>query len=172
MIVITVKTAVFVSKLLTKILIRMQNVIFFSLNVLSSILIWCLNVLIILIFWFRMQMEAFWAVSTSLCNLGITLSSELRLRWFKMLWNTKKNLYSFHVLRFERYWLHQGWNRDWSCYIGIVDILECSFAWKSNSLCSLFSKASRSSSQKFQMKKNTTFLVILGFCFIFNIFLN
>ena len=50
MIVITVKTAVFVSKLLTKILIRMQNVIFFSLNVLSSILIWCLNVLIILIF--------------------------------------------------------------------------------------------------------------------------
>ena len=50
MIVIMVKTAILVSKLLTKILIRMQNVIFFSLNVLSSILIWCLNVLIILIF--------------------------------------------------------------------------------------------------------------------------
>ena len=45
----------------------------------------------------------FWTVSTLLCNLGITLLSELRLRWFNMLWNAKKKLYNFHVLRFERY---------------------------------------------------------------------
>ena len=56
----------------------------------------------------------FWTVWTSLCNLGITLSSELQLRWFKMLWNAKKKIYNFHVLSFERYWLHQGRNRAWS----------------------------------------------------------
>ena len=171
MIVIMVKTTVLVSKLLTKILIRMQNVIFFSLNVLSSILIWCLNVLIILIFWFRMQMEAFWAVSTSLCNLGITLSSELRLRWFKMLWNAKTKLYNFHVLSFERYGLHQGRNRAWSCCTCTADVLECSFAWNSNMRiwCGLFLEASRSDARNFQLK-NTTFLVLLEVCFIFNIF--
>ena len=154
---------------------RIQNVIFFSLNVYSFILIWCLNVLIILIFWFRMQMEAigrFWTVSTSLRNLSITLSSELRLRWFKMLWNAKTKIYNFYVLSFERYGLHQGRNRVWSCCTCIVDVLEHSLACNSNMQIwwGLFSEVSRSGARKFQLE-STTFLVILGLCFIFNIFL-
>ena len=47
-----------ISKTTPHFFMKMQNVIFFSLNVSSFIFIWCLNVLIILIFWFRMQMEA------------------------------------------------------------------------------------------------------------------
>ena len=53
-------------------------------------------------------------VLTLFHNLGITLSSKLRLRLFKMLWNAKKYIYNFHVLSFERYSLHQGCNRAWS----------------------------------------------------------
>ena len=56
----------------------------------------------------------FWAVWTSFRNLGITLSSELQLRWFKMLWNAKTYLYNFHVLSFDNYWLYQGRNQAWS----------------------------------------------------------
>ena len=149
---------------------------------LLDIYIWCLNVLIILIFWYRMQMEAlsakckligwFWTALTSLHNLGITLSSKLQLRWFMMLWNTKTKLYNFHVLSFKRYGLHQGRNWAWSCCTCIADVLECSFAWNSNTSiwCGLFLEASRSDARNFQLK-NTTFLVILGlFSFFFNIF--
>lgn len=45
--------------------------------------------------------EVILVVSTSLDNLSINFSSELRLRCFKMLWNDKKIIYNFHVLTFE-----------------------------------------------------------------------
>ena len=108
---------------------------------------------------------------TLLRNLGITLSSKLQLRWLKMIWNAKTKLYNFHVLSFERYRLHQGRNRAWSCCTCTADVLECSFAYNSNTQIwwSLFSEASKSGEQNFQLK-NTTFLVILGLCFVFNIF--
>ena len=88
-----------------------------------------------------------------------------------MIWNAKIKHYNFHVLSFERYGMHQGRNRAWSCGTCIVEVLECSFACNSNMQiwCSLFLEASRSDAWKFQLK-NTTFLVILGLCFIFNIF--
>ena len=123
-----------------------------------------LDVLIILIFWFRMQMEAFkcktkligqfWTFLTSLRNLGITLSSELRLRWFKILWNAKKTLYNFHVLSFERYSLHQGWNRAWSWCTCTADVLKHSLACNSNTRIwyGLFSEVSRSNAKNFQLK--------------------
>ena len=79
-----------------------------------------------------MQNEANWVILDRLRNPSITLLSELRLRWFKMLWNTKKNLYNFRVLSFERYWLNQGINQAWRCYTYTVDVLEHSLACKSN----------------------------------------
>ena len=105
---------------------------------------------------------------TLLRNLGITISSEIRLRWFKMLWNAKTNLYNFRVLSFERYRSHQGRNRAWICCTCTVDVLKCPFACNSNTQiwCGLFLEASRSDAQKFHLK-NTTFLVILGLFFFF-----
>ena len=123
-----------------------------------------------------MQSVANWAIldsfdSTSLRNLGITPSYELRLRWFKILWNTKKKLYNFHALSFERYGPNQGWNRAWSCCTCTVDVQEHSLACNSNTWIwfGLFLEVSRSGARKVQLE-NTTFLVILGLCFIFNIF--
>ena len=80
-----------------------------------------------------------------------------------MPWNAKKKLYNFHVLSFERYWLNQRQNGAWICYTCTTDVLECSFAWNSNTCCSLFLETSRSGARNFQLK-NTTFLVILGLC--------
>ena len=74
-------------------------------------------------------------------------------------------------MSFERYGLHQGRNQAWSCCTCTAYILECSFACNSNTQIwwGLFSEASKSGAWKFQLE-NTTFLVILGLCFIFNIF--
>ena len=62
-----------------------------------------------------MQNEANWAILDSLNsirNLGRNLSSELRLRQFKMLRKAKKTLYNFNVSYFERFWTEQG--QDWA----------------------------------------------------------
>lgn len=39
----------------------------------------------------------FWKVLTHLHNLRKTLSSKLRLRWFKILWKVKKNIYNSYI---------------------------------------------------------------------------
>ena len=44
------------------------------------------------------------------CILAITLSSELRLRLFKFMWETKRNTYNFYVLSFTRFGLLHGQN--------------------------------------------------------------
>ena len=43
--------------------------------------------------------------------LVITLSSELRLRWFKLTWKSKRNTYNFHVFICLIFGLHQGQNQ-------------------------------------------------------------
>ena len=53
----------------------------------------------------------FWTDLTYFRILIITLSYELRLRWFKLIWKGKRNTYNVHVLSFLRFWLHQGQNR-------------------------------------------------------------
>ena len=62
-----------------------------------------------------MQNEANWAILDSLNsirNLGRNLSSELRLRQFKMLRKAKKTFYNFYVSYFERFGTEQG--QDWA----------------------------------------------------------
>ena len=90
-------------------------------------------------------------ISDATRNLGITLSSKLPLRWFKMLWNAKTKLYNFCDLSFEKYGLHQDRNRAWSCCTCIADVLECSFACNSNMQIwwGLFTETSWSGAQNF-----------------------
>ena len=71
------------------------------------------------------RMRLFWTVSTSFGNPRITLLSELRLSWFKMIWKEKKMIYNFNVLSFNRFRLHQGGNWVWSCCC--CDTFECDY---------------------------------------------